>query len=359
MKSGIEGLAEDLLSPALTTGDGPGAYDRLLIAVRELRDDPTLTTPLAAAWADRSFAGPLERPLLVLAALRFLALADDGHPLAPEVLLDAEAERLPDRLVEALADPRLVDVLRVRAVRGDDPGRAMAWGVVAMALELKHHRFALVDLAAIAGPSLVIDLTPVPWKVGVNAITGLDVPSPWSRLGLQPEPLDVAADEAAARWLRACIWPSRRERLQRLDSGLAAWRRPWRGRGPAPRLERHRLGVDPALPYLEAAAAQDQVDAVVAFEAVAQPYLAPEALGAYRDELHSWLAGGRERVWITLDPAPPGPTGSGGGPMSLCVGLGAAPELGLVEIARAAYHPTGCTLVPGGVGQLRERWGTP
>ena len=358
MPIGTDGLAADLLSPRLTTGDGPGAYDRLLLEFRALRDDPALLAPLERAWAGRPFDGSFARPMLLLAALRYRALLDADHPLAPEVLLDGEAPELRRRLVEALGDPELVPVLATRSVRGHDPGRALAWGLVALALDLPHRRFALVDLAAVAGLHLVVDLTSIPYRLGAEKVTGLDFPSPHARLGLDAAPVAVH-DEDAVQWLRAGIWPGQPDRADRFEAALEVLRRPWRGASPAPALAPHTLGGDDTAAQLAAVAADPAVDAVIAFETMATAQLSPEAAAAHRRTLEAWVAGGPKRLWLTFDPAPAGPTGSGGGPLSLTVHTAQAGTVAPLEIARAAYHPASCLIVPGAIAALRARWRAP
>ncbi|TNF26432.1 MAG: DUF2332 family protein, partial [Deltaproteobacteria bacterium] len=294
MPTGIEGFADDLLSPRLTTGSGPGAYDRLLMELRALRDDPVLRAPLSAAWAERSFSGGFARPMLLLAALRFRALADPDHPLAPEVLLDGEAPELAPRLREALGDPGLVEVLATRRVRGQDPGRAVGWGLVVLALGLAHRRFALVDLAAVANLHLAVDLTSIPLRLGAEKITGLDLPSPHLRIGLDREPVDVHDDDAV-RWLRAGVWPGQPDRADRLEATLAVLRRPWRGASPGPTLSAHALGVDDTVGRLVAAAEDPAVDAVVAFESMAE--VGPDEATAHRAAMTEWLSGDAGRIW--------------------------------------------------------------
>ena len=354
---GIEGLEADLLSPSLTSGDGPGAYDRLLVALRGLRTDAALLAPLAAAWAGRRFDGAYGRPLLLLASLRYRALTDASHPLAPEVLLDGEAPDLEARLREALADPDLGPVLAARSIQTNEPGRALGWGLPALALGLPHRRFALAELGASAGLNLVVDLTSIPYKLGAERVTGLDFPSPHLRLGLDAAPIDALRDEASVRWLRACIWPGQPERIDRFEAALAVWRRPWRGASPAPTLERHLLGAGETGARLAQLEADPAAEFVVAFECVVAPHLAPETHAAYRDDLKAWALAGPRRLWLTLNPAPPGPSGSTGGPMSLMAHVGLEGELLSLELARTAYHPAGCVIVPGAIAALRAAWG--
>jgi len=356
MAIGINGLADDLTSPRLIAGDAPGGYERLLSALRDLRDESALLEPLEEAWRDRAFFGVHSRPLLILAAWRFHALSDPDHPLAPEVLSDAEAPELEARVREALSDPALVATLATRSVQTNEPGRALAWGLVAMSLELPHRGFALADLGASAGLNLVVDRAALPLRFGVEKVSTLDFPSPRRRLGLDPEPLDVAVDAEAVRWLRACIWPGQPERIERFEACVALYQKAWEGTDPGPELRRHRLGEMGTATVLAELDADLPGHAVLAFESAAQPYLAEDVAVRYRADLEGWLRGDARRLWVTLNPAPPGPSGSGGGPMAAVVHFARGGELVTLELARCSYHPSGCTLVPGAVSELRARW---
>src|SRR5262245_40890204 len=150
MALGTDGYIEDLRSPKLGVNregqpEGPGSYDRIIRELRALGEDPVLLDPLRAAWQGRAFETEYARPLLLLAAMRFRALGDESHPLALELLRDAEAPELPARLSEALRDPELVPVLAARAVQTNEPGRAFAWALPALTLGLGHRAFDLVD----------------------------------------------------------------------------------------------------------------------------------------------------------------------------------------------------------------------
>lgn len=349
--TGVVGFADDLVSPKLGTTQGPGAYDRLIQVMRELRDDEALLAPLRTAWADRAFETVYARPLLLLAALRFRALTDGHHPLGFEVLMDAQAPDLEARFKEAMADPRLVEVLRVRAVQTNEPGRALAWGLPAMVLELAHRGFSLVDLGCSAGLNLVVDRTAIEYRFGLNKVSGFDFPSPEVRLGLDAAPVDVR-DEVESRWLEACIWPGQPERLARFVACRDLYRRPWQGASPSPVLERHELGLGATAGRLEGLAGVDGRP-ILACESVVRPYLSEGARARHDADLTAFLAGGRERLWAVLEPndRPQSTT-----PMTLTVHLHRGGELVKIALAESGYHASSCVIVPGAVAKLKAAW---
>lgn len=355
MLTGTDGLAAELTSDDLVAGEAVAAYDRLLLTLRALRDEPALGALLDRAWGGQAFR-PGERPSLILAAWRYLALADADHPLAPEVLLDAEAPDLAGRARAALADPELEAVLRTRRVVSHDPGRAFGWGAVALALDLPNRGFALCDLTALAGLHLVVDLTSVPFRLGSERVTGLDFPAPHLRVGLDPSPIDVVGDDDAARWLRACIWPGQPERLDRLEAALAALRRPWRGASPGPTLAAHPLGEGLTRPLLEGFEADPAVTATLAFESLTSRRLEAARAAAHAAELEAWAAAAPGRIWLTLDAPASAAAAPTAAPMVLTAHLAGPDGLARIELARSAWHPTGCVFAPGAVTALRARW---
>jgi len=352
MAVGIDGFGDDLTSPKLGTTQGPGAYDRLIQVLRELRDDPTLLEPLARAWAGRSFETVYARPLLLLAALRYRALEGGDHPLGFEVLMDAEAPDLATRLLEAMADPLLVDVLRVRSVQTNEPGRAFAWGLPAMVLELTHRRFSLVDLGCSAGLNLVVDRTAIDYRFGLNKVSGFDFPSPEVRLGLDLEPVDVR-DEGEARWLEACVWPGQPERLARFRACRDIYRNRWMGDSPAPELRRHVLGSGETGAVLDALDGVGEGRTLIAYESVVRPYMSDAARATHDATMDSFLANGRQRMWAVLEPndEPQAST-----PMTLTVHIARGGGTHAVELAESGYHSSSCVLVPGAIKQLTTLW---
>jgi hypothetical protein len=246
-QSGIDAFRQAL---GADPGAGPGSHDVVWGALRELRHDPRLRRLLAAAFAPEAIPRDHTGPLRLLAALRALALAAPSpgdHPLAPEVLLDAVAPGLPDRLGAALEDPGLVgwlrdggmtepaaDIQSGSAIRQVDPARAAAWGLVSLVLGLPHRGFDLIERDAGAGLGLVVDRTAIPFRMGTHLVQGFDFPSPERRDGFDPSPIPVTGPHAerALRWLHACIWPGETDRLTRLKATLSHRTRPWPGDAP-------------------------------------------------------------------------------------------------------------------------------
>jgi hypothetical protein len=239
-QQGITGFSDDLLHEAvgvLGGGEdgesGPGSYDPVVAALRSLASDGGLLARLERVWSGRTFTSRATRPLLLLAALREQALGHPKtHPLAPELLLDAVAPDLTARLRAALDDPELDARLSSGHIDPVDPARAALWGLGALFLRLPHRGFDLVERGTPAGLGLVVDRTAIPFRFGTHLVQGFDFPSPELRLAFHAAPLTL--DDDTVRWLRACIWPSERDRLTRLEATLTHRRMPWRGDSPAP-----------------------------------------------------------------------------------------------------------------------------
>ncbi len=364
MALGMEGFQEDLASSRFgdTQTQGPGAYDRLIQTLRAHRDDPRILAPLARAWAEREFLTPFARPLLVLAALRYRALADPTHPLTPEALLDAELPDLNLRFLEAFADPDLEPILQTRAIQTNEPGRALAWGLPALTLgrpseelaphlAFAHRGFTLIELGASAGLNLVVDRTAIPYKFGVHQAMGLDFPAPERRVGLDRAPIDLH-DDANVRWLTACIWPGQPDRLARFEACRKLWVEPWLGDAPAPIVHAHALGPDTARALADAIA-DAPARPVLVFQTVVRPYLDPATLAAYQAAVWDFLAAAPNRLFATLEPdATPRTTE----PMTLTIHMVRGGERLAIDLAHAGYHAAQCTLVPGGLQRAAEAW---
>lgn len=350
MVTGTEGLRANLTRQAETVDEG--AYRAILddLSARMGRRCETLG-PLDVAWTGRAFHAWYDRPLLLLASLRYLALVDHQHPLYPEVVTDAAVSGLEARLTLALKDPALVPLLRERQVQTNEPGRALGWGLVAMALGLPLRDWALVDLGASAGLNLVGDLTPIRWRVGTRMLHGLDLPSPGVRLGLDKRPLNMEEPETR-RWVQACVWPGETERLRRLDDALAALLRPWGDRPDRPVVQPHTLGEE------DTGAALGGVEAlvegpVIAFQSVVRDYLGPEAARAHAACMRRWLLGDPRRMWIAFEPTDLSPPST---PMLLEASFERGGEVKTLALARSRYHPTGCVVSPAQVANLRAAW---
>jgi hypothetical protein len=142
---------------------------------------------------------------------------------------------------------------------------------------------ALVDLGASAGLNLVADKLGHSW-VDENAqpVPVLPLPNIVVRLGLDLTPLDVR-DPEDAMWLRACVWPSDRARLARLDQALAAFKA---------------TAAAPGGPVLESCSLVDAPSRlsslpddlfVLCVQTIVRDYLPPSDRTRYEGGMRDWL----------------------------------------------------------------------
>ncbi|MBK6520218.1 MAG: DUF2332 family protein [Polyangiaceae bacterium] len=82
---------------------------------------------------------------------------------------------------------------------------------------------SLFDIGASAGLNLVAEAVEVRWRrstgASLSVARDLDIRR---RTGFDPRPLDVTRAEDRD-WLKACVWPEQRARLERLDAAIAAF----------------------------------------------------------------------------------------------------------------------------------------
>ncbi|MCX2864387.1 DUF2332 domain-containing protein [Paucibacter sp. PLA-PC-4] len=293
--------------------------DPLYVAIcRSVADSPELLALMAEAPATQ------RRPNLLLAALHELVLggADDGlaayYPSADGTRLpDAE---LPARLLDFVRRQRsaLVANLRSRSTQTNEIGRcAVLWPALQYISALSGRQdLALLDFGCSAGLNLGVDAYRYDYggfALGAPAAAerptihcqwlgdSVPPPKPWrlhSRLGLDPAPIDVQ-DEAAVRWLRACLWPHDRERARRLDQALALARAADHPLSPA---EDCLAEIEPWLDGLPA-----RVQPLL-FNSWVLSYFETGALARHRAEVERLL---RERglIWLSAEAAalrPPG-----------------------------------------------------
>lgn len=238
----LDNLQRELQAQAAFLRDREPVYERML----ELFSDAiggAFGVRLARLWAHRTFNSPYERPLLLLAAIRYDALLEGvDHPLhraLAEETVHADAVTA-DGVADALspARTRVERALRDRAVQTNETTRAVAWLWPAHLLSSIGERrsIALVDLGASAGLNLVADDLPPLWVDENDKPIPIDPRPPVAvRLGLDAAPLNVHRPDDAM-WLRACVWPSDGPRLARLEQAIEAFRRT-SGRADAPVLE--------------------------------------------------------------------------------------------------------------------------
>jgi len=218
--------------------DGAPLYERISAGVAE---DPELLSLAAVSPPEQ------RRPTLLLAAVQFLLLGGDDHPLGARyrTVAPPDAARRAPGGDDPFPDFRdfclsrrsaLEPLLGTRATQTNEIGRATALvpGLAAAASALGVPRLTLLELGASAGLNLLLDRYAYDYGGGVAG----DVTSPvvlgcelrhghprlalpellW-RCGLDRQPVDPT-DEPSARWLLACLWPDHLARFERLAAAL-------------------------------------------------------------------------------------------------------------------------------------------
>jgi hypothetical protein len=252
------------------------AYHRLGLAVAS--DDEVLAflAPL-----------PVGQPNLFFAAVQLLTGPHDMPESGPAL-----------RALLARRGGEVADVMRTHRTQTNEVARCAA-----LLPALPPGPLALVEVGASAGLCLLLDRFAYDWDVarlGAPAapvrlrcpVTGpAPLPSAlpelaWRR-GLDLAPVDVH-DEAARRWLLACVWPDQPERRERLERAIEL------ARADTPRVDTGDL-VD-ALPDLLAEAPPDAQ--VVVFHSAVLSYVAPERRRAFAETLAE-ASRRRPLVWIS------------------------------------------------------------
>ncbi|HMI84660.1 MAG TPA: DUF2332 family protein [Polyangiaceae bacterium] len=308
-RQGAHGFSADVAWIRAQFQKGVPSYFALLGHVQTMLEAPhsELQRALDRAWTGRTFHVAYDRPLLFLAALRADALTEGpSHPLYRAIGTDRpEPEQVDDVCVrDALAADRtrLFAWLATRRVQTNDTLRSIAWrwpaylaGCEGGALPV-----ALVDLGASAGLNLVAERLPAVWTDGRGvAIPAVTAVRAVVRLGLDARPVDLA-DPENVTWMRACIWPGDRGRLERLEVGLRAFYDAAR-EGAAPVLEQADVTAFAARVARLAVAHSDAL--VLVYQTVLRDYLSPELRRAHHAAMYEWLgafAPGRG-VWVELE----------------------------------------------------------
>jgi hypothetical protein len=238
----------------------------------ESSDDPVLArqfaafeatararAPLYAALAtgishDRALSGllatapPTQRtPVLLLAAVHDLLLADPDHDLASWYPNLTAQPRRPDdpALMAAFAgfvaerSDRLRHLLSTRTTQTNEVGRCgfllPALGIVASEVG----PLSVIDVGTSGGLNLLLDRFEYLYRTAGGATTTLGgpsavvievdvtgalpvpsvIPTIVARRGIDREPIDVS-DEDQAQWLEACVWPDQADRFHRLVAAI-------------------------------------------------------------------------------------------------------------------------------------------
>jgi len=295
--SGVEGFTDDLVNHRALMADRAPVYTRVLELLEELLRKPEgarVRDALERAWQKRTFEGPFERPLLILAALRFDALVEGAsHPLH-RVLAQSAASPVSvtgEALKAALAPERLGFwiTLRSRRVQTNEVSRAIAWlwpATLAASADVRRP-IALVDVGTSAGLNLVADRLALSWR----RRDGAEVFSPKSlevraRVGFDARPLDVRRKEDCM-WLEACVWPNQTKRLERLKRAMATFQT---------------TSPPPEVQLMRASSVVGQLDRIgkqagergltLVFHTLIRNYVPSDEWRAFDEGISSWLQAG-------------------------------------------------------------------
>ena len=351
----VEGLISDARTWRAAARDRAPSYHRILETLEEvLEEHPEVRAKIEEAWGERAFSIFYERPLLLIAAMRFDALERrESHPL-----FGALRDRAPDAtcvskesLLAAL-DPMVVwSTIRERYVQTNETARAVAWlWPAGLAGGSERARpIALVELGCAAGLNLVADGMPAPWTDARGAkLPVVERPEIVARIGIDRRPVRLDATEE--RFLRACIWAGETERLERFDAAVAAFREA----EPAPALEVLDLTeVGPRLRDVQAALPARGI--AIAFQTIVRDYLDAEANATYEAAMRRWLESCPRgtAVWLELELAPDGEDPSRPAAIRAHLPDDEGQIVDLV-LARTGYHPVEVAPDEAAVARFRE-----
>ena len=367
-RSASDGLVDDLKTfrHELLSTRRP-SYHALLGDLIKLLSEPQaderLTAAFDAAWRTRTFPSFYERPLLILAALRFDALQEGPeHPLF--LALAASDPKpvsiTPEAVVEALGADRIGawSALRTRRMQTNDTSRALAWLWPAFlaGCDQGARPLALVDIGASAGLNLIADALPPMWteRVSKKPLPTASRLQTVARLGFDARPLDFRKEQDLA-WIRACVWPGEVDRLARLDAGILAMRAA--AARPSP----------PQVELLSASLVPDRLAALVtsfpkgtltlAYQTLVAGYLEPNERETYRAGMTQWVLSqpAGSALWIELEID----DGRRRLPAVLTAHARLADSAPPLSIARSSQHPTEVEVDQAGVAELVRRLTVP
>ena len=352
--------------------DGGTTYAAICRGVAE---DPDVLSLLDAAPPAQ------QRPLLLLAAVHFLLLSGDDHPLAAFYdtvaavrSADHEAERhAPGGSVAAVfagfcAERRaeLRELIATRTTQTNEIGRcnALLPGLCHVAgLHGSEADLSLLDLGTSAGLNLLFDDYAYSYRTpegdrtraagregsavrlrctvrgGLDSLPDLELPAMGERVGLDLSPVDPCSDDQS-RWLLACQWPDNPERFGRLRAAVENARTARQ----ATRLERGDMVADLA----DVAATVPGDGPLVVFHSWVAAYLEEERQRALAAEVRALDGSGRRPVHhLYLEaayetrglPTPPPPESVGRGDVATALVL--VPAGGGEPVRLADAHPHG------------------
>lgn len=346
-------LRDDMRSHREFLSSRAPAYARLL----ELLDaelERGLEARVDETWRGRQFGAWYERPLLLCNALRCDALREGrSHPLW-RAIADPEptVSALSESAVGAAVAPERTFFWRTlseRRLQTNEPSRAVAWLWPArIAAGVKRFRaMELFDVGSSAGLNLIGDQLPPMWETADGAELDVELSAPIvRRTGFDLRPLDVL-DEEDARWLKACVWPGQREREERLEQAVAAFRKLQSAPG-APSVHLARAGEVPSLlPH-----GADGRMALVC-QTIVRDYLPPSEWRAYQAGLQRWLLSRPpgSAMWVELEVSEE--ARAGGPPIALTVHVQGTTGPCSVVLAHCEPHPRHLDVDVAAVAALR------
>jgi hypothetical protein len=207
-------------------------YERVAVAISESHE---------ALRAIQAAPARKRHPASILAALHDLALAGSAPALAAAYAA-ADGDAAASAAIDTLS--RMTDSVVAIAVRRPTRTNETGHGAVLYpAIAQAAHRaganaVGLIDVGCSAGLNLTVDRVGITYSngqslgdlsspvqlsssiVGDRPIPTRPMPKVVARVGADFDPVDVT-DADDARWLRACLWPGRPERLARLEAEMA------------------------------------------------------------------------------------------------------------------------------------------
>jgi len=345
-------LRDDLAAQRDFVRDRVPAYARLLDLL-EAELDRGLEAQLVRAWEGRTFGAWYERPLLVLAALRDDVLREGpAHPLwAVLGASEPSAAAITESTVRAAIAPtcsHFWTTLARRYLQTNEPSRAVAWlWPAALAARAAPRRpLALFDVGASAGLNLVADQLPPMWnRQGGAPLEVTPIPQVASRLGFDLRPLDPL-DPADARWLRACVWAGKRDRLAHLDQAIEAYER-LQSEPCAPTVRRADAAEIPELLPRE-----EDDELALAYQTIVRDYFPATTRERYERGMREWLSARSfgTAVWIELEVGKR--ARSGGPPAALTAHVRTPGGIQCLELATCEPHPSVLEVSDGAVTAL-------
>ena len=365
-RHGARGFADDLTAIHAQFERGVPTYFALLGHVRAMLAEPSsaLERALEQAWQGRTFHVMYDRPLLFLAALRADAIREGAsHPLYAAIGTDQPRSECIDAAAvrEALAPTRgwFFDAIATRWVQTNETLRAVTWRWPARlaGCDGGARPIALVDLGASAGLNLVAERLPAVWTDPSGAVIPVATSvRAVARVGLDARPVDLA-DPANVDWMRACIWPGDRGRLDRLELSLRAFFDARREAGAPTIVPCEASGF---AGHLERVTLEHENAFILAYQSYVRDYLAPAERDAHAAAMFAWLARhapGRA-VWVELEATPPSVDHPEPAAMTAHV-RSADGEVRVLEIARTVHHPVVIHPNSGAVRELERALASP